>query len=95
MTSFLTLQDWTSLTLQNQTSFLNMKQATLPIPFVGLNGVEYLMKIHLCPCKKMFMKLYLSCPTDFLIPANLVCCQKMLAYWKTHRKSNSALKNMK
>jgi hypothetical protein len=61
---------------------LNMKQSTFPIPIVGLNGVEYLMKILLCPCKKMFMKLYLSCLTDFLIPSNLVNCHKMLADWK-------------
>jgi hypothetical protein len=72
-----------------------MKQATLPVPFVGLNGVEYITKILLCPCRKMFMKLYLSCPTDFLISSNLVNCQKMLADWKTHSKLNSVWKNMK
>jgi hypothetical protein len=30
----------------------------------------------------MFMLLYLCCLTEFLIPANLVNCQKMLADWK-------------
>jgi hypothetical protein len=56
-----------------------MKHTTLPILFVGLNGVECLMKICLCPWKKMFMPLYLSCLTDFLIPVNLINCQKILA----------------